>query len=147
MFNATIKERPPVDQSSDFFNKQWGISTSKDISSILIVDEDGDVLNQLSQSFAFCAKQYNICIAQNGRDALEVLRTSSVNILLTTLNMPLMNGFDLVDYTKIYCPNTRIVVMSEEDPSTIKTRLDDLRINGYIRKPLRIEMVYSILRV
>jgi len=37
--------------------------------------------------------------------------------------------------------------MSEEDQSAISNKLDDLRICGYIRKPLRIEMVYSILRV
>jgi DNA-binding NtrC family response regulator len=147
MLGVNVKERPAVDQSLDFFNKQRGLSISRGIRSILIVDEDGDVLNQLSQSFAMCAKQYSICMAQNGRDALTVLGTTSVNILLTTLTMPAMNDFDLIDYTKIYFPDTRIFVMSEEDPSTIKTRLDDLRIYGYIRKPLRIEMVYSILRV
>ncbi|MGD0886543.1 MAG: response regulator [Thermodesulfovibrionales bacterium] len=147
MLGVNVKERPSVDQSVDFFTKQRRINISRDIRSILIVDEDGDVLNQLSQSFAMCAKHYSICIAQNGRDALTVLGTTSVNILLTTLTMPVMNDFDLIDYTKIYCPDTRIFVMSEEDPSTIKTRLDDLRIYGYIRKPLRMEMVYSILRV
>jgi response regulator RpfG family c-di-GMP phosphodiesterase len=147
MFGANVKERPSVDQSVDFFTNQRERSESRDIRSILIADEDGDVLNQLSQSFAICAKQYNICVAQNSRDALRVLGTTSVKILLTTLNMPAMNNFDLIDYTKIYCPASRIFVMSEEDPSILKTRLDDLRIDGFIRKPLRMEMVYSILRV
>jgi len=147
MFGVNVKENQSVDRSVNVLNNQLGISTYRNTRSILIVDEDGDVLNQLSQSFAICAKQYNIYISQNDRDALQVLKTSSVNILLTTLNMPVMNGFDLIDYTKMYCPDTQIFAMSEEDPSTIKNRLGDLRIDGYIRKPLRIEMVYSILRV
>jgi DNA-binding NtrC family response regulator len=147
MVDANVKGRQSVDQSVNFFDTQRGISALGDTRSILIVDEDGDVLNQLSQSFAICAKQYNICIAQNGRDALRVLKTSSVNILLTALSLPIMANFNLVGYTKIYYPATRIFVMSEEDPSTIKKKLDDLSICGYIRKPLRIEMIYSVLRV
>ena len=142
-----VKERQAVDQSANFFNERHEISAFRNIGSILIVDEDRDVLNQLSQSFAICAKQYNIYVAQNGRDALEVLKTSSVNVLLTALNIPVMHDFELPDYAKLYYPATRIFVMGEDDPSTIKNRLDDLRISGYIRKPLRIEMIYSILRV
>ena len=142
-----LKERQSVDQSDNFSNTQQEIGLSGNIRSILIVDADAAVLNQLSQSFAICAKQYNICIAQNCTDALKVLRSSSVNFMITALNIPVLNDFDLIDYTKIYCPDTGIFVMSEEDQSAISNKLDDLRICGYIRKPLRIEMVYSILRV
>jgi two-component system response regulator YesN len=143
----SVRERPSVDQSADYFNKHREISVAGHIRSILIADEDRDVLNQLSQSFAICAKQYNIYTAQNGRDALDVLKTSSVNILLAAINIPVMHDFELIDFAKHYYPATRIFVMSEEDPSSIKNRLDDLRIYGYIRKPFRIEMIYSILRV
>ena len=130
-----------------FLRSRHEISAFRNIGSILIVDEDPDVLNQLSQSFAICAKHYNIYIAQDGNDALEVLKTSKVNILLTALNIPVMHDFELPDYTKLYYPATRIFVMGEDEPSSIKNRLADLRISGYIRKPLRIEMIYSILRV
>ncbi len=142
-----VKVRQTATQSANFFNKPYEIGAYGNIRSILIVDQDHDVLNQLSQSFAICAKQYKIYLAQNGRDALEVLKTSSVNILLTALNIPVMHDFELPDYTKLYYPATRILVMAEDDPSTIKSRLNDLIISGYIRKPLRIEMIYSILRV
>src|ERR1700690_628400 len=75
-----VKERQAVDQSANYFDERHEISTFRNIVSILIVDEDRDILNQLSQSFAICAKQYNIYLAQNGKDALEVLKTSKVNI-------------------------------------------------------------------
>ena len=142
-----VKDRQAVAQSANFFTKPRKIGAYVNIRSILIVDEDRDVLNQLSQSFAICAKQYNIYLAQTGRDALEVLKTSSVDILLTALNIPVMHDFELPYYANLYYPATRIFVMAEDDPSIIKNRLDDLRISGYIRKPLRIEMIYSILRV
>ena len=105
------------------------------------------MLNQLSQSFAICVKRYNIYTAENGREALEVLKASNVNILLTALNIPVMHDFELIDYTKHYYPSTHIFVLSEEEPATMKNRLDGLRIHGYIKKPIRIEMVYSILRI
>ena len=142
-----VKERQVVDQSANFFNEPQELSAFRNISSILIVDEDRDVLNQLSQSFAICAKQYNICTVRNSMDALKALKTTSVKILLTALNMPMMHDFDLLDYTRKYYPATRIFAMSEEEPSAIKKRLDDLGIYGYIKKPFRIEMIYSILRV
>ena len=142
-----VKETQVVDRSAKFFNESFEIGAFRNIRGILIVDEDRNTLNQLSQSFAICAKQYNTYLAQNGRDALEVLKTSSVNILLTALNIPGMHDFELPEYVKLYYPGTRIFVMAEDDPATIKNRLDYLRISGYIRKPLRIEMIYSILRV
>ena len=142
-----FKERQAVDQSANFFKEPHEIGAFRNIGSILIVDEDPDILSQLSQSFAICAKQYNIYLAQNGKNALEVLKASKVNILLTALNISVMHDFELPDYTKLYYPATRIFVMGEDEPSSIKNRLADLRISGYIRKPLRIEMIYSILRV
>jgi two-component system, response regulator YesN len=147
MGDAKVKKRQSVGQSANSADAHQAISVFSNVRSILIVDEDTDVLKQLSQSLAVCAKQYNIYTAQNGKDALKILKTSSVNILLTALDLPVIRGFDLVDYVKKYYPAMRIVVMSEEDPSAIKKRLDCLRIHGYIRKPFRIEMIYSILRV
>ncbi|HTZ18242.1 MAG TPA: response regulator [Dissulfurispiraceae bacterium] len=143
----TIRERMSVDQSTNFVDTPGEIGLSSNVRSILIADEDRDVLNQLSQSFAICAKQYNIYTAQNCKDALEVLKTSSVNIFIAALNISTMHDFLLIDYAKYHHPATKLFVMSEEDPSFIKKILGNLNIYGYISKPIRIEMVYSILRI
>ncbi|HMK55250.1 MAG TPA: response regulator [Dissulfurispiraceae bacterium] len=111
------------------------------------MDEDPDVLTQLSYSFALCARHYNVYTAQTGKAAAQVLKTCAVNILLTALNVPVMHDFELIDYTKYYYPDTQIFAMSDEESSAVQNILDDSKINGYIRKPLRIELIYSILRI
>jgi DNA-binding NarL/FixJ family response regulator len=58
-----------------------------------------------------------------------------------------MHDFELIKYAKYQYPDTRMIVMSAEDPSAIKNGLDDWGIYGYIRKPFRVEMIYSVLRV
>lgn len=115
--------------------------------SILIVDDDKGILNQLSQSFAICAKHYAVYTAQSGPEAAEILRSHRVDILLSIFNVPAMRDFELIDYTKTYHPATRIFVMSEEEPFTKRRILADPRICGYIKKPFRIETIYSILRI
>lgn len=142
-----VKERKSVDKAANILKGAPSIGLVERTKSILIVDEDNDVLNQLAESLAICAKQYNIYTARNGRDALRILKTSSVNILLTIPDIPVMHDFELVGYTKFYYPATQLFVMSEEDSSAIKEKLSDTTINGFIRKPFRIETIYCTLRV
>jgi DNA-binding response OmpR family regulator len=142
-----LKGSQPEDRTTGFINKPHEINVSRKNSNILIVDADRNVLNQLSQSFAICAKSYNILTAQNGWEAVEILQSFPVAILLADLNMKVVNGFTLMDYTRLYYPATRIFVMSEGDPSSVKDRLSNLGVCGYINKPYRIEMIYSVLRV
>jgi len=117
------------------------------VSSILIADEDPGVLAQLSYSFALCAKHYNVYTTQTGKAAAQVLKTCTVNILLTALNVPVMRNFELIYYTKYYYPDTKIFAMSEKEPREVQNILDDSKVNGYIRKPLSIELIYSTLRI
>jgi DNA-binding response OmpR family regulator len=143
----TVKVSKPVDRTAGFINKPREIDVSINTRNILVVDADRNVLNQISQSFAICAKHYNILTAHNGREAVETLQSNPVDILLTDLHVAAMNGFSLMDYTRFYYPATRIFVMSEGDPSTLKNILSNLGICGYISKPYRIEMIYSVLRI
>jgi two-component system cell cycle response regulator len=60
---------------------------------VLIVDDDDLVLARLRELLS--AAGYDVHTATNGPAALEVLRTSSASVVVTDLNMPGMDGFEL----------------------------------------------------
>jgi YesN/AraC family two-component response regulator len=136
-----------TEQKVDFFQNPSEIGALGNRNTILIVDDDCDILDRLSQSFAICASHYNILTAKNGKEAIEVLQSYPVNILLTALHMPVMSGFSLMNYTKNYYPATRTFVMSGDEPSAVMNTLPASGIHGYIKKPFAIETIYSMLRL
>jgi DNA-binding NtrC family response regulator len=142
-----LKERRSVYRSDIDLNILSEPGFYGNIRSILIVDDDRSVLDQLSKSFAICAKQYYIYTARNGTEALEVLKTSKVDILLTIPDVTAMHDFDLVNYARLYHPSMRVFVMSNDDSPALNENTDYMKIDGFIQKPLRIEMIYSTLRV
>ena len=55
--------------------------------------------------------------AQNGEDLLIKLTTSKPNILLLDLNMPVMNGLDVIPILKEVHPDLKILILTKyEDP-------------------------------
>jgi YesN/AraC family two-component response regulator len=136
-----------TEQRVDFFQNRSQTGAVGNKNYILIVDDDCDILDRLSQSFTICASHYNILTARNGKEAIEVLLSYPVNILLTALHMPVMNGISLMNYTKNYYPDTRTFVMSGDEPSEVINKLPESGIHGYIKKPFAIETIYSTLRL
>ncbi len=145
MVNANAIQKS--EQRVAFFQTPSEKSVSRNSNNILIVDDDCEILARLSQSFAMCAKHYHILTAKNGKEAIEVLQSFPVDILLTALHMPVMNGFSLMSYTTIYYPATRTFVMSRDEPSAVINKLPESGIHGYIKKPFAIETIYSTLRL
>jgi CheY-like chemotaxis protein len=145
MFIANVSQS--IDPAVEFNNQPREVYVSRNSGNILVVDADRNVLKQLSQSFAICAKHYNILTASNGLEAVEILKSFQIDILLTDFHMAGVSGYSLIDLTKLYYPTAQIFVMSEGDSSDIKNKLSDLGISGYISKPYRIEMIYSVLRI
>lgn len=77
---------------------------------ILIVEDGSDILNLLEYSFKLLMKE--IKTAQNGIEALEVLNNFTPSVILTDLNMPNMNGSEMIKQIKRTNPNIPIIVMS-----------------------------------
>jgi PAS domain S-box-containing protein len=102
---------------------------------ILVVD-DSDAIRQVARA-ALATMNYKVKTAANGMVALEVLRhtNEAFRVLITDLDMPLMNGFELITYVKRSCPETGIIVMSGIlDEVTVRT-LRKSGVTVFLRKP------------
>lgn len=53
--------------------------------------------------------------ALNGKHALELLKESQVDLILTDISMPQLNGIELIQHVKLFDPNIKIVALSSYD--------------------------------
>ena len=66
---------------------------------ILVVDDEPDLEHLIRQKFRkkIAAKEYSFVFAKNGAEALEIISNhSSINLILTDINMPVMDGLTLL---------------------------------------------------
>ncbi len=85
--------------------------------------------------------------AANGIEALEKLRAEGIDIVLTDINMPEMNGLELIKEmsTDAVLSKIPVVIVSTERS---KTRIDELMAMGvkaYLKKPFRPEAFRDII--
>ncbi|MCL2220538.1 MAG: response regulator [Chitinispirillia bacterium] len=115
---------------------------------ILIVDDSQTMRSVLVKTVAMAGIEVgNTFEAGNGKEALEVLEKEWVDIVFADINMPVMNGIEMVEeMVKLgYMESTPVVVISTEGS---KTRLDKLRemgVRGFLRKPISPELFKNVV--
>lgn len=103
---------------------------------LLIADDETDertlirfLLNEFKDIF-------HILEAQNGRDALELLTGGHVDVLLSDIQMPFLNGIELVSQIKEKNPDIEVLFFSGYDDFTYVKAALSLKAVNYILKPV-----------
>jgi excisionase family DNA binding protein len=107
---------------------------------LLLVDDDEGTRILLSKMLE---KEYDVATAVDGASALEALGRAgaSYDLLISDLNMPGMDGIALIREVKQINPALPIIIITGY--STEKSAIDavNLRVAGYLTKPLRDRQV------
>ena len=102
---------------------------------ILVVDDELMMRNLLEKILV--RDGYNVKTAENGQDALEVLKREKIDIVISDMKMPEMNGFDLLKTIKKEYPRIGMIMMTAYgDTYTVKDALL-LGADEYITKPFK----------
>jgi len=109
---------------------------------LLYVEDNKDVVDASISVFEeFFSK---IFVARNGADALEIFQTQSIDLLITDVNMPVMNGLELIkNIQKV--SNIPIWIFSAHDSSDEFIRKNNLSIDTYLTKPISIDLFLNAL--
>ena len=106
---------------------------------ILLVDDEMIYLKSLSEGLRQVNRQYNVMLAENGERALKILNSVKVDLLLTDLKMPVMDGFDLLVSVVKDFPDLQVIVATAfANPDVIK-RIKALGFSDYIEKPFEFD--------
>jgi len=121
------------------------ITINKNIGSfmkkVLIVDDDVVTRNLLSRVLKPHVKDFEVLTAQNGKEASSIITQQKVDLIITDLQMPEMDGFALMVYLNEHHPEIPIFVMTAFGDSEIKSRIKEIGPIKYFEKPLNIDVI------
>ncbi|MEA3372436.1 MAG: diguanylate cyclase, partial [Campylobacterota bacterium] len=80
----------------------------------------------------------DICVAHNGAIALEHYRDKRFDLIITDINMPVLNGLDLIARIRETDRTTPILIVSVHNEREYLKRGIGLGISGYILKPMEL---------
>lgn len=110
---------------------------------VLIVDDERLIRTTLAEWLQLYDKTCNVLIAGNGREAVDILETAPVDIVITDLNMPVMDGFELLAHLKEHFPHIPAIVITSFVDSDARDRLFRLGACTYMPKPFGFKELHT----
>ncbi len=77
---------------------------------LLIVDDEEEIRQMLSRHFRF--KGYDVETTENGIDALELLSKKRMEVVITDIMMPKMNGIELLEEIRKQYPMIQVIIIT-----------------------------------
>lgn len=116
---------------------------------VLVVDDE-DVIRSVIPKF-LCRLPIGLTVltAGNGAEAIDLLKSNHVDLILTDLNMPVMDGFELLAYIADKLPEIKKIVMTGLLGVESERKLSSLEISHIMIKPFNLrtmnEKILSLL--
>jgi excisionase family DNA binding protein len=106
---------------------------------VLIVDDEPSVRDMIAKALR---GRYAVETAEDGTAALEILRESDFDLLITDLRMPGMDGLALIRAARRYAPDLPVVVVTAYSSEATAIEAINLGgVSGYLTKPFRVERI------
>lgn len=116
--------------------------TGKTKYTILIVEDNPDMLAFIVRRLSV---DYSILTAVNGMDALKVLDSNYVNLIVSDVVMPEMNGFELCKTIKSNLNYSHIPLILLTAKTNIQSKIEGLELgaDAYIEKPFSVDYLQA----
>jgi CheY-like chemotaxis protein len=111
---------------------------------ILVVDDEKFFLCSLAEGFSDYSSKFCVMIANNGQAALEILKNADVDLVVTDLGMPVMDGFDFLALLREDHPDLPVIVMSAHISTEARQILSSLNVSQYVDKPVDYKQLAGV---
>jgi DNA-binding NtrC family response regulator len=130
-------------------NRQTGESAEADRSShpakkILIVDDD-QVIRILIKDALKPHRELEILTAENGKEAVKQLKAQPVDLVVTDLKMPVMNGLKLLAFMRQHYPELPAIVLTGHGNAKLESRIKAYETFQYFEKPMDIGVLLELI--
>lgn len=112
---------------------------------ILVVDDSLVIRKMLVKSLE--ESQYEVLQAENGQEGLDLFTIHHCDLLITDINMPILNGLQLISKIRQTDrgKSVPIIVLSTEFSDDIKQQGKDLNVKAWMVKPAQEDTLKEVV--
>lgn len=111
---------------------------------ILLVEDNQTFLEMLTAFFKLHLKDFAVVLtAQDGREAVKHLEANRIDLIVSDVQMPGMDGYALADFRNRYYPDIPIIGMSCDLNQEAMVRLESLGVKQYLAKPFDVHQMIA----
>lgn len=110
----------------------------------LVIDDESFTLDLFE--FQLKSQGFEVTTASSGKAGIDKLKESAYDVVLTDLNMPDMNGIEMVKNSKSIRPTTEIIVVTGDDSSESAVQAIREGAFDYILKPVDFDKLFTAVR-
>ena len=113
---------------------------------VLSVDDSASVLQMVKLTLT--GGGYQVMQASNGAEGLAKARAGGIDMVLTDLNMPVMNGITMIrELRKLpQCTGVPIIFLTTESAPALKQEAKAAGATGWITKPFQQDQLLAVVR-
>jgi len=110
--------------------------------SLLVAEDDKIVRHLLSLIIPKKFPDTVVHLAENGRAGLDLFERHTPRIVLTDINMPVMNGIQMSRQIRALKPDAKIIVLTAYQGSEYTEQFDEIGVESYLAKPIVFEKLF-----
>lgn len=112
---------------------------------MIVVDDEAELREGISNYFPWESLNIRVTgIFENGRTAFAYLKAHPVDIVLTDIRMPFIDGLELIEKAKSVSPSTCYVILSGYREFEYAKKGLLLGVKDYILKPTKYSQIYEV---
>lgn len=110
---------------------------------ILYVEDEDNIRDSFS---FFFGKFFNMESAENGEVGLnKFIENDDIDLIITDINMPVMNGLDMIEKIRSLNKDVLIYVVSAFDDVSYMERAYQYNTNRFIEKPVKLNQILNYI--
>jgi DNA-binding NtrC family response regulator len=115
---------------------------------ILVIDDNRDIREALTEIFGFLLPELSVRTAANGHEGVQLFQKDwqSISLIMLDMNMPVMNGEQTYEKLQQIAPDVKVVVSSSLSQDEAKVRFGEQVLPTFLRKPYNTDTLLHVVK-
>jgi YesN/AraC family two-component response regulator len=112
---------------------------------ILLVEDNKDTNDIAGNILALRFPEVTFYFALNGREGVDLFKEHPADIIITDIDMPVMDGIQMAAEIKEIKADTKIIVLTGHSNKHRLEKFTEIGVNEYIKKPVMFDKLFGAI--